>query len=112
MHHAFYYNGKWDPVTTTWHVLSLWMEHHERLPPIHRKSSCGRLTQGGLQAWELSKGVTTPHHKNQAFYETFKCHRMLDPYTLGIIPHPVFHTVQQLLSNQHVQHPDGWIYLC
>ena len=38
-----------------------------------------------------------------------KCYRMLAPYTLGIIPHPVCHSVQQLLSNQHV--PNGWIYL-
>jgi hypothetical protein len=45
------------------------MERHERLPQIKRKSSCGQPTQCGLHAWDLSKGVTTPHHKNQAFYD-------------------------------------------
>lgn len=59
-----------------------------------------------LGSW--ARGVTT-HHINQALYEMLKCYRMLAPYTLGITPHPGFHTVQQLLSNQHV--PDDWIYL-
>ena len=56
MHHAIYYHGTWDPVTTTRHVLSLWMERHGRLPQIHWTSSCGWLTQSGLQAWEFGKG--------------------------------------------------------
>jgi len=59
-----------------------------------------------LGSW--ARGVTT-HHINHVFYETLKCYRMLAPFTLGITPHPGFHTVQQLSSNQHV--PDGWIYL-
>jgi hypothetical protein len=48
-----------------------------------------------LGSW--ARGVTTPHRTNRAFYEMLKCYSMLAPYTFSIIPHSVYHSVQQTL---------------
>jgi hypothetical protein len=52
----FFYYDKWVPVTTTWHILGLWMKEQ---PPIYRvvANILNKQSWAAHNVWSSSLGV-------------------------------------------------------
>jgi hypothetical protein len=81
----------WVPVTVIWCILALWMGDmaygYRRQLQIYWISSCRQPIRGGPSVWGLGKGLTTPHYKKPACYETlYRIWKLVGSWEYGSEP--------------------------